>query len=221
MSTDDASGFWEERYGERDRIWSGRPNQALVESVGGIRPGKALDLGCGEGADSVWLAEQGWRVTAIDISATAISRAEAAAAERGIADNGITWLVQDLSRWHPTDSYDLVVACFLHSPVELPRTALLRQAASAVQKGGHLLVVGHAEAPSWAEGHEHAEHRFLGPDEEIAELDLDASKWDTVISEVRTRQAPGPDGNDRAWRDGVVLLRRVCRQEPATRSPEP
>ena len=55
--------FWDERYAAHDRVWSGRPNPRLVEHATELPPGLALDVGCGEGADVVWLAEHGWRAT--------------------------------------------------------------------------------------------------------------------------------------------------------------
>jgi 2-polyprenyl-3-methyl-5-hydroxy-6-metoxy-1,4-benzoquinol methylase len=140
----DAATFWESRYAERHRIWSGEPNAALADVASAIRPGRALDLGCGEGGDTVWLAEQGWQVTGVDISATAVARGRALATARGVAEDRITWIVEDLAAWEPADRYDLVTSCFLHSPVDFPRAAVLRQAAAAVAPGGHLLVVAHA-----------------------------------------------------------------------------
>ena len=77
MSTHETKEHWEQHYGERERIWSGRVNVQFAEIVGDLTPGRALDLGCGEGADSVWLAEQGWTVVAVDISDTALGRARA------------------------------------------------------------------------------------------------------------------------------------------------
>src|SRR5215208_437768 len=71
----EAERFWEDHYRRRERVWSGRPNPVLVDVVGSLRPGTALDLGCGEGGDAIWLARQGWRVTAVDVSATALDRA--------------------------------------------------------------------------------------------------------------------------------------------------
>ncbi|SDY52136.1 class I SAM-dependent methyltransferase [Herbiconiux ginsengi] len=147
----DATAFWEGRYREREQIWSGRPNRALVDVIEsiGTAPGRALDLGSGEGADSIWLAEQEWQVTGVEISATAISRARVHASDRGVSDR-ITWQQADLAEWMPAAEYELVSACFLHSPVAFPREAVLRQAASAVAPGGHLLVVGHASFPPWS-----------------------------------------------------------------------
>ena len=82
----EAERFWEDHYRRRGRVWSGRPNPVLVDVVGSLRPGTALDLGCGEGGDAIWLARQGWRVTAVDVSATALDRAAADAATAGVAD---------------------------------------------------------------------------------------------------------------------------------------
>ena len=205
---DDAAGFWEARYGEREQIWSGHPNEALVATVTDIPPGRALDLGCGEGSDSVWLAERGWQVTAIDISTTAIARGQSRAAARHIPDGSITWIAMDLNNWHPDGTYQLVSACFLHSPRTLGRTRVLRESASAVTAGGHLLIVGHAEAPPWAKDHDHAHHHFLGPAEERAALQLDDDGWETVINDVRSRAATGPNGEHATLRDSVLLIRR-------------
>src|SRR5918997_3489935 len=82
----EAERFWEGHYRGRERVWSGRPNPVLVDVVGSLRPGTALDLGCGEGGDAIWLARQDWRATAVDVSATALDRAAADAATAGVAD---------------------------------------------------------------------------------------------------------------------------------------
>lgn len=203
-----AAEFWQELYAERDQIWSGRPNDALVAIVAALRPGRALDLGCGEGADSIWLASQGWQVTAVDIAATAIGRAKERAAARSIPEGQITWVVGDLSSWQPDSQYELVSAFFLHSRVGFPRAAVLQRAAGAVAPGGHLLVVGHTEYPPWSEGHHHEDHHFLSPAEEVANLELDEGSWDILASELRPRQATGPDGQRATLDDTVVFLRR-------------
>lgn len=220
MSGHDAAGeqdpvaYWDNRYAERDQIWSGNPNQALVDAVGGLEPGRALDLGAGEGADAVWLAEQGWRVTAVDISSRAIERGRAAAVARGVAEDRIEWVAADLASWTPGGAFDLVSACFLHSTVELPRTDILRRAAGAVAAGGHLLIVGHAEEPPWAKEHEHKHdpRDFPTPQQEIDELDLRDGEWETVVSDTRERDAIGPDGEPAHLRDHVLLVRRRDRE---------
>jgi methylase of polypeptide subunit release factors len=77
--TDPVSMFgqpaWEERYRSSSAVWSGRPNAQLVEEAGDLPLGSALEVGSGEGADALWLAARGWRVTGVDFSATALERA--------------------------------------------------------------------------------------------------------------------------------------------------
>src|SRR5690349_828683 len=120
---------WDERYSESDRIWSGKPNVALVAQVAGLRPGRALDLGCGEGADAVWLAKQGWQVTAVDISGVALERAASHAAEAGVT---IDFQRRDLATSLPEGEFDLVSAQFLHFWGEFDREKILRRAAASV-----------------------------------------------------------------------------------------
>ena len=203
----DPTEHWEERYAGQGPIWSGRVNAQLSAVAAALPPGRALDLGSGEGADAIWLAEHDWQVTGVDISATALSRAAQAAAERGIASDRIDWVEADLATWEPTGQYELVAASFLHSRLEFPRTAVLRRAAAAVTPGGHLLVISHAAPPPWAEGLDEHTHHFLTPQQEVEELDL-PSHWHTVLAEERTRPATGPDGEQAELTDAVVLLRR-------------
>lgn len=208
-AVEDATAFWEGRYAEQDQIWSGRPNHSLVDAVAGIPAGRALDLGCGEGGDAVWLASRGWQVTAVDISGTAVGRAAALAARSSIPEGRIDWRVEDLSGWQPTGGYDLVSACFFHSPREFPRAEVLRRAASTVRPNGHLLLVGHAAFPPWSQNRDHGDHRFLSPAEELAELQPDPDHWATIIADIRTRPATGPNGEQATLDDTVVLLRRI------------
>lgn len=122
--------FWDARYAESDRIWSGRPNAALVREASDLAPGRALDLGCGEGADALWLAERGWEVTAVDISRVALDRAAGHAAATTVADR-ITWQHCDLGTAFPAGTFDLVTAQFLHSHSDMPREDILRKAHAA------------------------------------------------------------------------------------------
>ena len=214
----EAEEHWNQRYAERERIWSGRPNAALVDTVAPVPPGRALDLGCGEGADSIWLAEQGWTVTGVDVSTTAIERARAESEHRELP---ITWVAADLATWDPAEEVDLVSACFLHSRIEFPRDEVLRRMAGRIVSGGHLLVVGHAEPPPWFRAHEHHDgepgdthdgahdhdHDFRSPEQEIEALALGAD-WEPLTVELRERSTTGPDGEQAVLRDTVVLLRR-------------
>src|SRR4051794_25845689 len=117
---------WDDRYAESHRIWSGNPNVALVAEIAGLPPGRALDLGCGEGADAVWLARQGWQVTAADISPVALVRAAEHAADAGVT---VDFQHHDLSQTFPDGTYDLVSAQFLHFWEDFDRDKILRRAA--------------------------------------------------------------------------------------------
>lgn len=200
--------FWEERYASRPQVWSGRANQVLVDLVSGFAPRTALDLGCGEGGDAVWLAQQGWRVTAVDISTTAVERGRAAAADLGVPADRITWVAQDLAEWSPGGTFDLVSAFFLQSPVELPRAEILRRAAGAVAPGGYLLLVTHAAPPPWATALDSHHHDFHAPDEELEALGLHPTEWEALVAETRQRSATGPDGQPAELEDAIVLARR-------------
>ncbi len=141
----DVQAYWEGHYGERDRVWSGRVNVQLASMVGDLAPGRALDLGCGEGGDAVWLAERGWNVVAVDVSETALRRAAGEGRTRGVLDR-IDFQHHDLSDSFPDGVFDLVSAQFLHSTVRLERPAILRKAARAVAPGGLLVIVDHGAA---------------------------------------------------------------------------
>jgi SAM-dependent methyltransferase len=211
-------------------MWSGRVNRVLVETVGGFDPGRALDLGCGEGGDVVWLAKCGWRATGIDISETAIQRARAAARDAGLTEAQANFRVADLAELAADERFDLVTASFLHSPVELPREQILRRAAAHVAPGGHLLITAHAAPPPWATdlhdhgsgGHGSEDHnsedreapRFPLPQDELVALDLDPEEWDTVIAQTRDREAVAPDGGHVVLTDGIVLVRRRAAAVP-------
>jgi SAM-dependent methyltransferase len=208
MSTHDQSAteYWEAHYGERERIWSGRVNVQLAGIASALTPGRALDLGCGEGGDAFWLAEQGWQVTAVDVSQTALGRAEAEAVSRGIRER-IVFERHDLSDSFPDGTFDLVSAQFLHSTVRLERPQILRRAANAVAPGGRLVIVDHAAPPPFSKKVPH-DHPFPSPEEVLAELDLPAARWDRERVEVVERPGIDPDGQPFTWRDNVMVLHR-------------
>ena len=186
-------------YAERTSVWSGEPNAQLVTEVTALTPGTALDVGCGEGADAVWLASQGWDVTAVDISGIALDRARAHAEAAGAA---VTFERADLVAAPPASgSYDLVSAQFFHLP-DPPRSKAYRGLGAAVRSGGHLLVVGHY--PSEHIGKDHPERLFTF--EEI--VDLFADDWQLLVAEVRERTAVH-HGELTDLLDGVVLLKRA------------
>lgn len=200
--------YWDARYRESDRVWSGAPNAVLVSEVSGMTPGRALDLGCGEGADAIWLARQGWRVTATDISQVALDRAAAHAAEAGVDEDAIDWQRHDLGRSFPAGTFDLASAHFLHSYGELPREQILRTAAAALAPGGVLLVVGHSGWPSW-QTEPRAGIHFPTPDEVVARLQLADGQWELLVSEEYERSARGPEGQLGTRTDNTVQVRRL------------
>jgi SAM-dependent methyltransferase len=144
--------FWDDRYRSADQLWSGLPNPQLVAQTSGLTPGDALDVGCGEGADAIWLASQGWTVTAVDISVVALDRAAAHAAARGDeVARRVSWLQGDLLSWDPgSQQFDLVSAQFMYLP-EAGLRSLHQRLASAVRPGGTLLIVLH-HPDSWHAG---------------------------------------------------------------------
>lgn len=211
--------FWEQRYAGRP-VWSGNPNPILVDVLAGISPGRALDLGCGEGADAVWLASQGWDVVGIDVSPTATARAAAAAAAAGVAAS-TRFEAAELEHWLrdapvTEEPVDLVTACFFQSPLFLPqdRAGILRLAQELVRPGGRLLAVSHFTPPPWARNlrHDrddaHSRPPMPTPWGEVLDLCTPAGRWAVELAEVRMREATGPNGQRATLEDTVVLLRR-------------
>jgi SAM-dependent methyltransferase len=232
---DGAARHWDDMYRSRPRVWSGLPNPQLVAEAAGLEPGTALDLGCGEGADALWLAEQGWTVTAVDVSAVALERAAQHAAGSA-AGRRITWLQRDLDAWAPEEQFDLVSAQFLHS-TEAPWQRPHRVAAEAVRPGGTLLIVGHHPdgLPPWrsqadqsahaedggnsgqADGHSHshggAGHAgpgmFFTAEQAAAELGIAPPGWRLDVAASRKRNATGPDGQSAVLADAVLRATRL------------
>jgi SAM-dependent methyltransferase len=203
--------FWEDFYRDREQVWSGRANPLLVAGVADLRPGTALDLGCGEGADAIWLAARGWRVTAVDVSATALERAARHAAEAGVQ---VDWQRHDLEFSFPEGSYDLVSAQFFHSPVDLDRRRVLRLAADAVRVGGTLLVGGHLGWPSWVtEEHRHDVH-FPTPDEVVADAGLHEPDWRVAPARLEQREITSPEGEVGVREDCLVAAVRLAGPAP-------
>lgn len=134
---------WDDRYSGDQNVWSGKPNQQLVTEASKLTPGTALDVGCGEGGDVIWLAQQGWKVTGADFSSNGLARAAAHAEQAGVADK-VDWWEVDARDFDPGERrYDLVTTHFLH-PRDDTMVDVVRRLSKAVAANGHLLVVGHA-----------------------------------------------------------------------------
>lgn len=204
----EAARFWERHYSAGGRIWKGTPNPLLAETAAAMAPGTALDLGCGEGGDAVWLVRHGWRVTAADVSATALGRAAVQAAEIGAGERLRTER-HDLALTFPAGTFDLVSAQYLHTPVDFPRADVLRRAAHALAPGGLLLVVDHGSVRPWAWNPDPDTH-FPSPEDVYGELALDPAGWRAERLDRPRRTATGPDRRSATVTDHVVAVRRLA-----------
>lgn len=194
--------FWDDRYRSREQLFSGNPNGVLVTEVTDLPPGQALDVGCGEGADALWLARRGWQVTAVDISRTALHRAAASGADLA---GRVAWTRADLTTTPPpAGAFDLVTAQYFPMPHQPHHTAL-RGLLAAVAPGGTLLIASHDPAdlpPQHDHGFDPSD--YYQPDDFARLLD---DSWTVLINETRPRTAPAPAGTHHT-RDTV--LRAQC-----------
>jgi len=140
---------WDERYAGPELVWGAGPNRFVAGELAALPPGRALDLGSGEGRNAIWLAERGWRVTGVDWSAVGLARAAELARRRGVS---VQWVQADLLGYEPAAGrFDLVLIAYIQFPAE-DLAHLLRAAAAAVAPGGTLLAVGH-DADNIARGY--------------------------------------------------------------------
>lgn len=208
----DEHAEWDGRYAESERIWSGEPNGALVAEIAGMPPGRVLDVGCGEGADAIWLAGQGWTVTALDASSVAMARAESHAADAGVE---VTFVQSGLlDAGLEPGSFDLVSALYpalRHTPEHDTEGILL----NLVNPGGTLLFVHHLMDHHQHEGHDHGDHdhadndRF-DPADYVGVQDMRdrlESGWVIDVHEERDRHISGGRGAGHS-RDVVLRARR-------------
>lgn len=191
---------WDSRYAERQQLWSGRPNGALVAETASLTPGRVLDVGCGEGADALWLARRGWDVTALEVSGVALRRAAGHARDAGLT---VHWVHAELTRAAlPSASFDLVSAQYpalLRTPDAAAEQALL----AAVAPGGVLLLVHHAgmqTQQTHESGFDPAD--YVWPSMVTELLDDD---WEVEVDEQRPR--PAPDGGAGAHHTDDLVLR--------------
>ena len=199
---------WDHRYGG-DRMWSGNPNGTLVNEISGVAPGRALDVGAGEGADALWLAEQGWKVTASDISPRALGRVGAEAERRGLHVEGHHADANALDAYE-TAAFDLVSAQYASIP-RTPDDRAVRNLLNAVAPGGTLLVVSHDLEPMRAPIDTQAHSRAFDPDAYVRVDDFAAflaasPAWDIEVHEKR----PRPPGSATAAHhvDDIILRAR-------------
>lgn len=192
---------WDSRYSETDTMWSEEPNVFLVEKVGGMKPGRALDLGCGEGRNALWLAERGWAVTAVDFSEVAVERGRHWANRRGLE---VDFRVSDVTEFDPEpESYDLVIVFYMQLPKDAVRNVLGR-AVEAVARGGTLLVVAHDL--------DNLEHGYGGPPTPgvlyTTDLVLDSIGALSLVEAGQVRRLVATSEGEQTAIDTLVLARR-------------
>jgi SAM-dependent methyltransferase len=196
---------WEERY-SGEKVWSGRVNPPLEAEAATLPPGRALDIGCGEGGDTVWLASQGWAVTAVDFADAALARTAEHAAEAGVGDRVDTRRVDVRTHEWGGETWDLVSSQFMHLP-DGRMVDLVGRLASAVAPGGTLLVVGH-HPDDMATGLRHGHHSFLFTADSL--LPALGDGWEVEVCEARPRTATHPhSGEEIAITDAVLRARRI------------
>ena len=142
---------WDEKYAGIEFQPALPPSGFVAAELTGLRPGRALDLAAGHGRHTVWLAEQGWQVTAVDFSRVGLDQARKLSATRGVDDGQVDWVVADLDDYRPArEAFDLVLMAYFQVGAAL-RAKVLARAATALAPGGTLLVVGH-DLTNLAEG---------------------------------------------------------------------
>lgn len=212
--------YWDDRYGGHRHVWSDRPNPNLVAETEGLTPRRAIDVGCGEGRDAIWLARQGWEVTGADVSPVGLERAAHNAETVGaeIAAR-ITWRQVDLfaDEWTPLGSYELVSSQYLHLPPEV-RDQSMRRLADAVAPGGDLLVAAHHPSDLEIPGLRPNMPELFCTAEELAAL-LEHEAWEIVTAAAPQRSVTGPEGTPVTIRDTVLHARRrqLTNQPPTPR----
>jgi len=202
------AGDWDEHYNSHDRQrWSGKPNGVLVTEMAEATPGRALDAGCGEGADAIWLAERGWQVAAIDISEVALERGRQKAGdlETAIAQK-ITWQQADLTEWQPSvSSFDLVSVHFMHLPVG-QRAEVYQRLADSVAPEGVLLIVGHHPSDLETTARRKADPEPLFTAGQL--VDELGDGWTILAQETRPRVESDRVGESITVHDAVLVARR-------------
>ena len=200
--------FWEERYAESVSRKRGNPGTLLQHLVREMPAQRALELGCGTGDDTLWLAENGWQVTAVDISAQSIAITRRLALEAGL-DGQIRLHNCDLTTDFPAGQFELVTAQFFQSPYpDFPRIQILQTAASRIVPGGHLLITTHATAPSWRK-HAGPLPEFPTAEADWQDLALTKTQWELVNLGQEPRTATGPEGQQEEILDNLILARRL------------
>ncbi|MBN9672738.1 class I SAM-dependent methyltransferase [Roseibium aggregatum] len=206
MQTATRKKFWNDHYRKGSSTSSGRPGTALAQFTAPLTPGTVLELGCAKGDDAIWLARRGWQVTAVDVSSVALDLAAKNARQAGVSEN-LRFEEHDLAVSFPQGSFDLVTASFLHAPQDWPRAKVLRQAADAVDTGGHLLIVDHGSRAPWSWAPE--DTVYPTAEDTLASLELVESTWQRCCVCPISRMTTGPEGQSAIVTDTIIFLRHL------------
>jgi len=139
---DDARDFWNQRFAVPEYIFGTEPNLFLTTQAQRFRSGdKVLDVACGEGRNSVWLAERGCEVLGVDISPLALEKARHLAAKRGVS---VTFVEADIRDWQwQPEAFDAVVCLFIQFAAPQDRGHLFEGFKTTLKPGGVLLLQGY------------------------------------------------------------------------------
>lgn len=179
---------WDERYAARELIWSAEPNVFVARECADLNPGRAVDLAAGEGRNAIWLARQGWDVTAVDWSGVGLDKGRQLA-----GDTALTWQQADATTWRAEPSFDLAVLAYLQLPAE-QRAAAVRNAFDALAPGGTFLLVAH-DTTNLTEGSGGPQDPSVLYTAEDVVADLADRDFETVIAERVSRVVAAPDGD--------------------------
>ena len=197
------SASWDRRYGGRELVWTANPNRFLVAETRDLAPGRAIDLGCGEGRNAIWLAERGWQMVGVDFSEVGLQKARELADARSVS---VEWVAADLLEYRPEPrAFDLVLVFYLQVPAG-ERQPILRAAVDAVAPGGTFLLVAHDST--------NLQHGYGGPQtpavlytaHDVVD-DLDGAGLQIERAERVERPVKTPDG-ERVALDALVRARR-------------
>jgi len=182
---------WDARYAAADLVWSAEPNRFVEAETEALPPGRALELAAGEGRNAIWLAENGWTVTAVDFSRVALQKAAHLAAARGVT---LELSEADVTLDRPEHAaFDLVLVAYLQTPAN-DRAAWLGHAVHALAPGATLLLVGH-DRSNLARGYGGPQDATVltTPDElatDLAAAGLEIEKAELVERVVTTPEGP-------------------------------